>query len=102
VTHAGISSAPSMDAQPDPVLEDMRRRIRADGQGPPEGDPYGRVVRRGKAGVRHAQSFEKSSSSRRWVSEYQLPLSSRKIASMPYGRSCGSWMNSTPRARNVS
>lgn len=50
----------------------------------------------------HPKSLEKSSSALRSVSEYQLPLSSRKIASMPYGRSFGSWTNSTPRARNLS
>lgn len=96
--------------QPDLVVDHMRRRIGLDVQGPPQGDPHGRVVRLDRLLV-HAvaspsagqpKSFEKSSSSLRSVSEYQLPLSSRKIASMPYGRSFGSWMNSTPRPLNRS
>ncbi|MDH6549606.1 hypothetical protein M2162_003703 [Streptomyces sp. SAI-041] len=96
----GGALSPVREPPPDLVVQHMRRRIGVDVRGPPQGGPE-RVVGRGHV-PRQPKSFEKSSSALRWVSEYQLPLSSRKIASMPYGRSWGSWMNSTPRARNVS
>lgn len=38
----------------------------------------------------------------RWVKLNQFPESSRRIASMPYGRSAGGWMNSTPRSASAS
>lgn len=54
-------------------------------------------------GDQQAQSFSRSRPpSRGWVNENQFPESSRKIASVPYGRSCGSWRNCTPRARSLS
>ncbi len=45
-----------------------------------------------------AHSLLRSRSMCRWVKENQLPESSRKMASTPYGRSVGSCRNSTPRA----
>jgi len=45
---------------------------------------------------------QSEAAARRWVKLNQFPESSRRTASMPYGRSAGGWMNSTPRSTSAS
>src|SRR5439155_409177 len=76
-------------------------------QRPPRPPPLTVCPARGDTRSRADQVSEESGrpqgasgfrSAKRWVRLNQLPELSRKIASMPYGRSVGSWRKTTPRA----